>query len=91
MSSEVLEWEGGAKELGRLKAEWGVRKDDLKETIAADEKIVAVRNWLRKGDYPDPSPDDIKDRVMRHNEYSNGADWFLKSDVFTAFCDEFRS
>ena len=91
MSNEVLEWEGGSKELGRLKAEWGVRKDDLKETIAADENTVAVRDWLRKKDYPDPSPDNIKDRVMRHNGYRNGADWFLKGDEFTAFCDGFRS
>lgn len=91
MSHEVLEWEGGSKELGRLKAEWGVRKDDLKETIAADENTVAVRDWLRKKGYPDPSPSDIKDRVMRHYEYSNGADWFLNGDEFAAFCDGFRS
>ncbi|KAI9659856.1 MAG: hypothetical protein M1821_001208 [Bathelium mastoideum] len=91
LSNEVLEWEGDLKELGRLKAEWGMGKDDLKETIAADENTVAIRDWLRKKGHTDPSPDDIKDRVMRRSEYSNGADWFLEGEEFTAFRNGFRS
>ena len=86
LSSEVLEWEGGLKELGRLKSEWAVRKDDLKESIAMDDHTIAVRKWLRKPNFPDPSPSDIRARVMPDDRYSNGADWFLKGDAFLAFC-----
>ena len=89
MSNEVLEWEGGLKELGRLKSEWAVRKDDVKESIARDDQIVKVLEWLRKKDYPDPSPSDIRSRVMPDGLYSNGADWFLKDDAFQAFCAGF--
>jgi hypothetical protein len=46
MSSEVLEWDGGSKELGRLKAKWVARKDDLKESIAADAYAIELRDWL---------------------------------------------
>ena len=89
MSNEVLEWEGGLKELGRLKSEWAVRKDDVKELITLDEHTVAVRKWLRKKGYPDPSPSDIRSRVMPDGLYSNGADWFLKGDTFQTFCAGF--
>ncbi|KAI9689730.1 MAG: hypothetical protein M1822_009612 [Bathelium mastoideum] len=91
MSNEVREWERDSKELGRLKVEWGRKKDDLEEIVAADEHTAEVIKWLAKEDYPDPSPHAIKERVMRHDEYSNGADWFLESDEFTAFCNGFRS
>ncbi len=89
MSNEVLEWEGGLKELGRLKSEWAVRKDDIKEFITLDEHTVNVRTWLRKKGYPDPSPSDIRSRVMPVDLYSNGADWFLKGDASHAFCADF--
>lgn len=91
ISNEVLEWEGGLKELGRLKTEYAARKDDLKQSIAADDHTVKVRDWLRKKDSLDPSPDDIRGRIMLDDRYSNGADWFLKSGSaeslsFQAFC-----
>ncbi|MCJ1470251.1 hypothetical protein MMC07_008896 [Pseudocyphellaria aurata] len=86
MSNEVLEWEGGLKKLGRLKSEWAVKKDDVKESIALDENTVTVRKWLRKEGYPDPSPSDIRSRVMPDGRYSNGADWFLEGDAFHTFC-----
>lgn len=91
MSNEVLEWEGGLKELGRLKSEWAVWKDDVKESITLDDHTVEVRKWLRKKDYPDPSPSEIRSRVMPDGLYSNGADWFLKGDAFHAFCAGFSS
>ena len=89
MSNEVLEWEGGLKELGRFKSEWAVRKDDVKESITLDENTVKVRNWLRKEGYPDPSPSDIRSRVMPDGQYSNGADWFLEGGAFHTFCAGF--
>ncbi|KAF7503177.1 hypothetical protein GJ744_004247 [Endocarpon pusillum] len=88
MSNEVFEWEGGLKELGRLKSEWAVRKD-VNEFITLDGHTVAVRTWLRKKDYPDPSPSDIRSRVMPDGRYSNGADWFLGGDAFHTFCAGF--
>ena len=89
MSNEVLQWEGGLKELGRFKSEWAVRKDDVKESIALDENTVKVRNWLRKEGFPDPSPFDIRSRVMPDGRYINGADWFLGGDAFRTFCAGF--
>ena len=89
MSNEVLEWEGGLKELGRLKSEWSVTKDDVKDSIALDKHTVTVRNWLRKEGHPDPSPFDIRMRVMPGGRYNNGADWFLEGGAFHTFCAGF--
>ncbi|KAI9888557.1 MAG: hypothetical protein M1814_006827 [Vezdaea aestivalis] len=86
MSNKVLKWEGGLKELSRLKSEWAVKKDDVKESILLDEHTVTVRTWLRKKKYPDPSPSTIRSRVMPDDRYSNGADWFLEGSAFRTFC-----
>lgn len=90
VTNEVLAWESNAKAIARLKTDWSTEKKSLEDAVVYDRNTVTVRNWIREKLDPEPTWEDLKNRITPHGRYQNAGEWFLKGEAFKTWCTTFQ-